>query len=44
MFAVSEDDIMLDYSDDVNYGDSTKYIWEELPLLKSRFCVTSKKN
>jgi len=33
-FPVTEDDIMLDYSDDVDY-DSEKYVWEELPLLRS---------
>ncbi len=41
-FAVSENDIILDYSDDVDYDDSEKYVWEELPLLKSSFCVTKK--
>ena len=39
LLAVSEDDIFLDY--EVDYDDSTKYVWEELPLLKSTFCVES---
>lgn len=38
-FAVSQDDIYLDY--DTNYDNSTKYVWEELPLLRSTFCVES---
>ncbi len=33
-FVVSQDDIYLDY--DVDYDDSTKYVWEELPLLISK--------
>jgi len=37
-FPVSEDDILLDYSDDVDY-DSEKYVWEELTLLRSRFSL-----
>ncbi len=32
-FTVTEDDIFLDYEAD--YDDSEKYVWEELPLLKS---------
>ncbi|MDH3394740.1 MAG: hypothetical protein OEL52_01135 [Nitrosopumilus sp.] len=42
-FAVSEDDIFLDYSDDVDYDDSNKYVWEELPLLRSS-CDFPKEN
>ena len=41
-FAVSQDDIYLDY--DVDYDDSTKYVWEELPVLKSTFYVDTEKN
>ncbi|MGI9567190.1 MAG: hypothetical protein ACR2LL_09300 [Nitrosopumilus sp.] len=45
-FPVSEDSILLDYSEDVNYNDPEKYVWEELPLLKSGFrvvCCSEKK-
>ena len=34
-FPVSEDDILLNYSDDVNYDDPEKYVWENLPLLRT---------
>lgn len=37
-FPVTEDDVLLDY--DVNYSDSEHYIWENLPLIRTRFSLS----
>lgn len=36
-FPVSEDDVLLDY--DANYNNSKNYVWENLPLIKSKFQI-----
>jgi len=38
-FAVTKDNIFFDYLDNVNYDDSEKYVWENLPILKSSFII-----
>lgn len=34
-FAPNEDHLRWDYSEDVNYNDSEKFVWENIPLLRS---------
>ena len=34
-FAPNEDYLGWDYSEDINYNDSEKFVWENIPLLRS---------
>ena len=36
-FPVTEDDVLLDY--DADYNNSENYVWENLPLIKSKFQI-----
>jgi len=40
-FPVSEDDILLDYSDDIDYDDSEKYVWAELEGTQEKYKTLS---
>ena len=34
-FAPNEDFLRWNYSEEINYNDSTKFVWENIPLLRS---------
>lgn len=34
-FAPNEDYLRWDYSEDINYNDSEKFVWDKSPLLRS---------
>ena len=34
-FTPNEDHLRWDYSEDVNYNDSSIFVWENIPLLRS---------
>ena len=36
-FPISEDDVLFNY--DVDYNNFEKYVWENLPLMKSKFQI-----